>query len=540
MGGLDESAWAPNVLRPYRTKTSLELVNSLAVFQMCAIPFLVSATPTILEAAHRARMSGVLNSVIKATFFKHFCGGEDLKEVLPTMRAFANVGIGSILDLAMEADLDAAELRGADAAAAAAKTVKLFKQSLDIAANESDSFIAVKVTALLPPTVLQRWSNSLLRLRAAADSVAGTAPGSSAAISLSSAEFAKVARASELPLLAAQSDSQLAELFGRADSDADGRVDWPDLVALFSLHAKDSLAHLLASPAAQSASETTANAASNAAFAIASAEDINTAKLVLAEVDDLCAYALSKRVKIMMDAEQTYFQPAIDDIVIALCRRWNPRPGAKVDPANSASNGLPGPLIFNTYQMYLRDSYARLTADYLASQRFGYSFGVKIVRGAYMVSERERATELGLADPIQPSLEASHASYNSAITFLIEQLAKHPRSTDVVKPLSFVVASHNKDSVRLATRLMAQNGISPRDGSVGFAQLMGMQDGTSFALASNGFRSFKYIPYGPVEVTVPYLHRRAQENSSVLGAVGEDRRNLFTELKIRMGLVRAE
>jgi len=235
----------------------------------------------------------------------------------------------------------------------------------------------------------------------------------------------------------------------------------------------------------------------------------------------------------MMDAEQSYFQAAIDDVALGLCRAWNTPFGGPV-----ASDGIRGPIIFNTYQMYLKDSYSRLVRDVERAQRGNYSFGIKLVRGAYMVSERKRSEILSIPDPIHSTLQDTHAAFNSAISFLIDQMSKFPRTVDALRPLAFVVASHNKDSVRLATNLMEKNGIPANDISVGFAQLMGMKDGTTFALARNGYMSYKYIPYGPLDVTIPYLHRRAQENSSMLGTTGEDQKNILTELKIRLGLYR--
>jgi hypothetical protein len=154
--------------------------------------------------------------------------------------------------------------------------------------------------------------------------------------------------------------------------------------------------------------------------------------------------------------------------------------------------------------------------------------------GAYMVSERDRAQFLSLSDPINPSIETTHNSFNKAIEFLISSVAHSKTSPSQVQPLRFVVASHNQNSIQHACNLMSQHQIDASDGTVAFAQLMGMQDGTTFGLASQGIKAYKYIPYGPVEVAIPYLHRRAQENASVLGGVGEDKRQIWDELSRRL------
>ena len=141
MGG----AGAKNILRPYQNESTLSLLNSLTVFQLCAIPPLVKGFPLLVKLSKQTGTSPVLNAVVKRTFFKHFCGGEDLKEVVPTMDKLAKSNIGSILDLAIEADLDAANLTGLDAQKQAAQMVESLKQCIDIAAHQPDSFIAVKV-----------------------------------------------------------------------------------------------------------------------------------------------------------------------------------------------------------------------------------------------------------------------------------------------------------------------------------------------------------------------------------------------------------
>ncbi|KAH9247206.1 hypothetical protein BASA83_000359 [Batrachochytrium salamandrivorans] len=503
-----------SVTRPYKTKTTKELVNSLAVFGMCAMPGLVSATPVIMSAAHSLGLDAPMHAIVKATFFKHFCGGENLNEVLPTMASFETAGIGSILDLAIEADLDAMPLTGEAARNHAKTMVADMKQSIDIAAHQPDSFIAAKVTALFSPVLLQRWTNTLLLLKAAFNSHQTDGR-------IDVHQFGSLA--TSFPGLAGKT----TDLFASMDSDRDNSIDWTDMAAQFSLHNVASARLLLLDPHTSTASPNTQ---------LVTADDLDTAEMVMAEVNSLCDYALLKRVKLMMDAEQTYFQPAIDDVILGLCSKWNP---STLAAASSETPVLGGPLIFNTYQMYLRDAYPRLEADTLRAARLGYSFGVKLVRGAYMVSERERAVRLGLEDPIQPTIADTHANYNRAIAFLIGKMTPST-SERKVKPVSLVVASHNKNSVRIATGLMNQHGVPSNDGSVAFGQLMGMQDGTGYALASHGFKSYKYIPYGPIEVTVPYLQRRAQENSSVLGGVGEDRRNVLSELKIRLGLLRVD
>lgn len=230
--------------------------------------------------------------------------------------------------------------------------------------------------------------------------------------------------------------------------------------------------------------------------------------------------------------------------------------------------------MYNTYQMYLRDAKDRIKVDVERAGRGGYAFGIKVVRGAYMSSERERAVEFGYEDPIHPTIEDTHSAYDGAVTFLAEKVAGLRADTTItttggpdIRPLSFVIASHNRRSVELGMECMERFGVPRGEGSVAFAQLMGMKDKMTFGLAKAGYKAYKvcfccllslaclwnwllisdlfhqqYIPYGPISVTIPYLQRRAQENAGMLsgGAVAEDKNGLVEELKKRLGINNGE
>ncbi|KAJ3216690.1 hypothetical protein HDU67_009122 [Dinochytrium kinnereticum] len=424
------------------------------------------------------------------------------------MAAFKNRGIGSILDLAMEADLDAATASGAVAREQAAKVAALMKESVNIAAEQPNSFIAVKVTAFLPPAVLLRWSNCLKDLQIAFRKHDTDGDGK-----ITRDEFLKIC--SEYPKMSPQFAASVTE----SSTDDKGLVCWAFLMDAFSITNRETR-FTLVKPQATNVAE----------LLYANDEDFATADLTMTELHGLLEHASAKKVRVMMDAEQTYFQPAIDDVAISLCRKFNP-------PENVEKGRA---LVFNTYQMYLKEGGARLKEDLARAARRKYTFGAKIVRGAYMTSERERAEEFGYLDPINPDITATHNAYNSAIELLVERIGQAQRSVLPSKPISFVVASHNRDSILKTVAALRKEGIKGDSGEVAFAQLMGMQDSTSFALAANGLKCYKYIPYGPVEVTIPYLLRRAQENSSVLGGVAEDKQNITDEIWRRLGLSKSD
>ncbi|KAI9209070.1 FAD-linked oxidoreductase-like protein [Polychytrium aggregatum] len=490
-----------NNARPYKDKSTIDLINSMMVFRLCTVPKIAEISAPILDTAQKANVHAPIYWGIKNTFFKHFCGGENIEEVLPTMEKFKKNGIGSILDLAMEADENAPELVGAEAKAFTAHVAQMMKESIDIAKMQPDSFIAAKITALVPPAVLQRWSNSIRALRTVFDACDADKDGQ-----LNAAELAAFLQ--RFPSLSAAS-FPLAARTGRP-------VDWIDVTDTFTITNAATRTALLGLEPLNSHKD----------FRLATEQDFATSDLVVTEIDSMFEHARQTGVRIFVDAEQTYFQPAIDDYALYLSKKFNPR---------RSLNGPAFPIVYNTYQCYLKDTYSRLSADMIRSERGDYSFACKIVRGAYMVSERERAKEFSYEDPINPNIEATHQVYNSAIEFLISKIQSTAAPEGNI-PVAFVVASHNKGSVAITRKLMDEYKIERKENRVGFAQLMGMNDSTTYGLAGDGYKVYKYVPYGPVSVTIPYLLRRAQENSSLLGGVAEDRKTLSDELVRRLTL----
>ncbi|KAJ3204122.1 hypothetical protein HK099_001259 [Clydaea vesicula] len=482
-------------LRPHKSKSSLELINSLAVFKACSIPALVNNSDKILDIFEKFKLTPISNFIIKRTFFKHFCGGENLNEVLPTMQKLNKSRVNSILDLSMEADLEAgAEKSLSSAVSEAEKIIEMFKSSIDISSTQPNAFIAVKVTALFPPLILLRWSNTLQVFKSKFMNKN----------TFTSTEFVN----------AIGGDKALSmKIFNTLKKNSDGSVDVTSITESIDVIYKESRGIL--------PMQHNSPAASRSDFELLRNEDLEVIDAIVPKIESLCKYSLSKKIRLMIDAEQTYFQHAVDSVALHCSRTINPK----------NEGGLA--VVYNTYQLYLKDGLKRLKIDVERAERFGYTFGVKIVRGAYMVSERERAEELKIEDPINENIEKTHKDYNEAIEYLLKKVKFNPN-------ISFVIASHNKTSVETALRLIKELDINleEKKNHFGFGQLMGMQDGIAFYLGEIGLSVFKYIPYGPVNITIPYLIRRAQENSSLMtnsGAV-QDRKELLEELKIRFGI----
>ncbi|MEL6536886.1 MAG: proline dehydrogenase family protein [Bacteroidota bacterium] len=221
-------------------------------------------------------------------------------------------------------------------------------------------------------------------------------------------------------------------------------------------------------------------------------------------VERICQRGFELGVPIFIDAEETWLQQPIDMLANRMMSKFNKERA----------------LIYNTYQLYAKASLENLKKDFDCAQQSGYYLGAKLVRGAYMEKERERAQEQGYDDPIQPDKRATDADYNRALEFSIQHLNN----------MYICAGSHNEKSNLYLTELMDKANIEPQDPRVFFAQLYGMSDHISFPLAKAGFNVAKYVPYGPVKKVMPYLFRRAEENTSVAGQSGRE----FTLVKKEM------
>lgn len=221
----------------------------------------------------------------------------------------------------------------------------------------------------------------------------------------------------------------------------------------------------------------------------------------------ICQRAYDRGVRIFIDAEETWFQDVIDGLGEEMMVRFNRE----------------RPLVYNTYQMYRKASLGNLRAALERANAKGYFLGAKLVRGAYMEKERLRAKEHGYADPIQPDKAATDADYDSAVRFCLDHLDR----------MALCAGTHNESSCQLLVQELARRGIAPNDPRVFFSQLYGMSDNISFNLAKAGYNVAKYLPYGPVRLVMPYLIRRAQENSAIAGQGGREVRLIRSELQRR-------
>ncbi|MDP1800167.1 MAG: proline dehydrogenase family protein [Bacteroidota bacterium] len=227
-------------------------------------------------------------------------------------------------------------------------------------------------------------------------------------------------------------------------------------------------------------------------------------------VSKICESAFQSNQAIFIDAEESWIQPAIDDLANENMALYNKQKA----------------IVYNTYQFYRHDRLSYLTDSIKTGKTNGYHIGAKLVRGAYMEKERKRAQEMGYQSPIQPSKEASDKDYDQALKLCIDNI-------DVI---GLCAGTHNEKSSLYLVELMQQKNIPAADKRIYFSQLFGMSDHISYNLSLNNYNVAKYVPYGPVKEVLPYLIRRAQENTSVKGQTGRELNLIMKEKKRRSEL----
>jgi proline dehydrogenase len=220
----------------------------------------------------------------------------------------------------------------------------------------------------------------------------------------------------------------------------------------------------------------------------------------------LTAMAVESGFQIWIDAEESWLQPAIDTVTEKLMQEFNKE----------------FPVVFQTVQMYRTDRFSYLK-DLIEKAEGNYFPGIKLVRGAYVEKERNRAKNLEYESPIHKTKEDTDNDYNQAIQLLF----------DKIESCAFVIATHNENSVSIAVETSRERNILPSHPHLSFSQLYGMGDHLTYPLAEQQFKAVKYLPYGPVKETLPYLIRRAQENSGISGQMGREYSLLLKEWKRR-------
>jgi proline dehydrogenase len=225
-------------------------------------------------------------------------------------------------------------------------------------------------------------------------------------------------------------------------------------------------------------------------------EEIDEWDRVRERMYTICEVAAEKNIGVLVDAEESWIQDPVDRLTMEMMEIFNKE---KV-------------IVYNTIQLYRHDRLHFLKLSHEIARQQGFMLGVKLVRGAYMEKERSRANDKKYTSPIQLNKLLTDQDYNAAVAYCLEN----------IEGISVIVASHNEESNLKAAQLLDQLGIPHNHAHIHFSQLFGMSDNITFNLAKEGFNVSKYLPFGPIRDVIPYLMRRAQENSSVSGQTGRE------------------
>ncbi|OEH78036.1 proline dehydrogenase [Cyclospora cayetanensis] len=521
----------------------MELMRSLCVYSLCTSSFLVNNCEKLLAVSCRILGPRLTFWTIKNSFFKVFCGGENLEQIVHTLDKLKQRNLGAILDYAAEQKLEtlpgvpACDTQNFDEA------IAITKQTIDFAASTGERFVAIKVTAFGLTEPIIRFNTLILQIDELFAELAGIegvgANGRPCPRRLGEAVVSEQQFVSTLCKRGVQEAEAVAlfrDLKEQPGADEGGKggvtyFQWSHRITPGTAGHEGSLRCL------------------SKVLPVLSAEERSAYEGIRSRFFSVCEYAAQQERQppvLLVDAEQSTLQAFIHLLTIEAQKKYNK---GRV-------------LISNTYQAYLKDTRARLVRDLELSQRFGFVLSLKLVRGAYVSMENKITRETGNPLQVHDSIEETHASYDACVRFLFENL-KHceiflallclfaalPSSylrVFSVAPAAAVLAaafvcvasaSHNAHSLEKAAQLLrrAESEMGPEVAQkVTFGQLYGMGDALSHGLAAAGFSVFKYLPFGPVEETIPYLVRRAQENGGMLGGARSEVRYLWQEAKRRL------
>ncbi|GAB5353295.1 hypothetical protein AAMO2058_000025000 [Amorphochlora amoebiformis] len=515
----------------YKDISTAALMRALGVFSVCGLQIVVRNSHRILQTALKLFGPTVVQVIMRRTLFAHFCGGEDLESIRPTIARLRESNIGGILDFAAEADIEGegegvtlhhvtGEVSKPIEEISQGEVVpqpttvqgnalarqysyhterqcdankKIFETAIRAVHGVSPGgFAAIKVTALGNPLLLERWSTALREIHRLFDIMDVDSDEG-----VHFEEFMSSWKKLFVPL----EESEVRKIFSDFDKNNTGKIDPVEWMSTLDPPKMRQLA---------------SSCLEKGPFATAVLDD-EEEKLLLAmqtRLKSLVKLADDLDVRLMVDAEHTYLQPAIDNLVLGVQRRYNRR----IDR------------VYGTIQCYLKDAQYRNRIMMQTAEQEGWVYAVKLVRGAYMHQEKERAMKLNYPDPIHNSLQDTHECYHSVMSDVVARESVKNGS----QKANLVVASHNQRSVEHAIDLIHRAGLRPSESGVAFGQLLGMADHLTYSLGHHGYLVYKYVPYGPILETLPYLVRRAQENSDLMGSVGYEMRMLRAEIRRRL------
>ncbi|KAJ6634820.1 Proline dehydrogenase 1, mitochondrial [Pseudolycoriella hygida] len=566
---LDLSFNNPNAA--FKSKTTGELIRGYVVYLLCSSTYLVDNNLKLMKVFKALLGERLFALMMKQTFYGHFVAGEDRHKIIPTLERLRSFGVKPILDYSVEEDLsqEEAEKREVESISSRLSNVRLIVDSL-FGYNDSRSSTsqapAAPVTssdkALPQYTVDKTFADRRYKVSSARtyfylneatcernmeifikclEAVSGATFGTGiTAIKLTA--LGRPQLLLQMSEVITRTRQYMMELVGGQGNVMTHHKTIKDLEQYYSSMGdnkdvkeflknitsdKEGILHLF--PWSGIVDD---NAQLSETFRVPDPKTGQMRRLtsqippkeeemfrnMIRRLNTIAKAAEELDVRIMIDAEQTYFQPAISRITLEMMRKYNKEKA----------------IVFNTYQCYLKEAYSEVCTDLEQAKRQNFFFGAKLVRGAYMEQERARASALGYADPINPSYEATTQMYHKTLTECLRRIKILKDQGEAANRIGIMVASHNEDTVRFALQKMEEIGISPEDKVICFGQLLGMCDYITMPLGQSGYSAYKYIPYGPVNEVLPYLSRRAVENKGVLQKIKKEKRLLRTEILRRL------
>jgi proline dehydrogenase len=537
----------------YMSKKTSEVARAYLVLSLCGIGPLVKNNEVLMKIGQKILGKALFGRLMKQTFYGHFVAGEDQEKIKPIISRMQSFGVKSILDYSVEEDLanekeetpvprkkateivndskqlaqytpvDESEHKEVDrkhklnsarvyfyqGEANCDRNMATFIDCIDAVKGSTGGtgFSAIKLTALGRPEILIRLSECIERTRRYYTQVTGK-KGMVIKGKVNRSSFEDIFKEKKIQ------NPDVEQFLQNMTGDKDGIINlfnWSSLID----GGKD-LGDVLQVPNLETGiMEPLITGDDDGALTKSEEKQFRN---MVNRLHTIFKYASSQNVRVMIDAEQSYFQPAIHRLAIEMMRTYNTEKA----------------IVFNTYQCYMKKAYKTITLDLEQAKRQNFYFGAKLVRGAYMEQERARAELLGYKDPINPNFEATSEMYHKVLDECLTRIHALKISGDDPQRIGIMVASHNEDTVKYGVRRMAELNLDPQERVLCFAQLLGMCDQISFPLGQAGYSVYKYVPYGPVNEVLPYLSRRANENGQLLSKVEKERNLLRQELARRI------
>ncbi|OZC08141.1 hypothetical protein X798_04834 [Onchocerca flexuosa] len=490
-------------------KRTSELFRGIIVLPLCTIKTLRKKEQLVMVGLKKVFGEKIFAKLLKLTFFGQFVGGETIDEVKETMIRLKKCRVKSILDYSVESDISSDEAERKAVEGIVGGEARIEKGSIktyfyegevqcdkncDIFCASADAITSaignygincIKLTALGRPQLLLKLTELIAQSNNFYKTLIGSSWEDILLNKIKKEEFLERIKDQGVQI----DENMMQKWLKTVVFNENGFVDFYDWRKLIEEHERlDQMFQVY------NVKTKKMEPLLNCLTETESQETVNMMERIVRTIE----HGKKNNLRTMIDAEQTYFQPAISRLAIAMMRKYNKE----------------NALVFSTYQAYLKSCLRDVELDLHLARREGFHFGCKVVRGAYIEQERKRAAALNYEDPINPDIEATAEMYKQVMQRIIkESQERNPGS------ISVMVATHNEKSIKHVIEMMREAKILPSSEIVSFAQLYGMCDQVSYSLGHAGYSVYKYVPYGPIDKVLPYLSRRAEENASVLGKV---------------------